>query len=174
MTRQQVVRKQLIATGIVVVVVALVVAVNTYTRTFAYQVHLGKIVSATFSSGGPPAFVWTDPADLARIQAALPRYQPGAGYAPYTHTHQSMSLMLADDQKHAIFLALPGDDSALVLMNPRPPEYPVGNSWSMPKLLGTIGEIGMQASKAKQTAMDPTIAGAFQFWAETFGNKPKA
>ena len=173
MTRQQVVRKQLLAAGIVVVVVAIIVAINMCMRAFAYQVHFGKIVSASFSVGGPPAFVWKDPQDLARIQAALPRWQPGAGYAPYIHTHQSLTLMLTDDQGRVIFLALPNDDSSLVLMHPRPPEYPTGNAWDMPKLLGVLGEIGMASLKNAPAGRDPTSAAQFRFWADTYG-KSKA
>ena len=174
MTRQQVVRKQLIAAGVVMVVAGIIVAINLYTRSFAHQVPIGKLVAVAFSLGGPPAFAWTDPQDLAHIQAALPRWQPGGGYAPYTHAHQSMALMLTDDQNRVIFLILPSDESALVLMNPRPPEYPTGNTWSAPKLLGVLGEIGMRPEKASQMSMAPAIAGQLKFWAETFGKKSKA
>lgn len=174
MTRQKVLRQQLMAAGIVVVVLAILIGINTYTRTFRHQVHLGKIVSASFSVGGPPAFVWTDPKDLERIQAALPWWQAGSGYAPYSHSHQSMTLMLMDDKQRQLFLALPGDESALVLLNPRPPDYPTGNSWNMPKLLGVIGEIGLRELAKSKSPAEPMSSGQFQYWADTYGTKAKA
>jgi hypothetical protein len=174
MTRQQVIRKQLIATGIVLLIALVIVAINLYSRSFARQVHLGKLVSIGFAMGGPPVFTWTDPEDLARIQAALPRLRPGAGYMPYMHGHTSMVAGLKDDHDTTVFLMLPTADDSLVIMSPQPPEFPKGNCWDMPEFLGVIGDIGMAPGKVAETQADPEIGRQFRFWAETFGKKSRA
>jgi hypothetical protein len=173
MTRQQVLRRQIIAVVVLVVVFAIIVAINFNLRTFAHTVKLGKIVEADFATGGPPSMRWRNPQWLAQIQAALPLRVVGAGYAPYIHTHQNLSVSLHDDKGKVLNLALPTDENSLVDM-PSNPDFPHGDSWEAPKLLGVLGDLGVEAMKNMPPgALDPLLADQFKFWHERFGSGPK-
>jgi len=153
----------------VLLVILVVIAINLYLRTFAYQVRLGKLTGAQFSVEGRPQFVLTDPKNLAQIRAALPGLRPGAGYPAYVHTHQSISLTLVDDHGSQVGLLLPVDESSEVVMH-EPNDFDKGNSWEMPELLGVIGTIGMRSIAGKPNA-DPLAANQFRYWQEHFANR---
>lgn len=166
MTRQQIVRRQIVI-GVTVLLLALIaLGIRSYLLSFAYQVPLGTLKEVALISRGP-IVVWRDPATLEQFRAALPGYRPGPGYKGYVHAHQSLSLVLKDDQGREVVLDLPMEEGPMVSIAPSP-KYPRGNSWSMPELLGLLGRLGMEALEA-QGIDDPTARYYLQHWRDTFG-----
>jgi hypothetical protein len=168
MTRQQVVRRQtLVAIGIVVAILT-VLGVRAYRNTFAHQIKLGKLVEATLAASDGALPTWKDPALLAEIEAALPRYKAGPGYAATEDSHETIVLVLADDKRRQVALELPQGDSPLVTIGPRA-EAPAGNSWPAPRLLAILAKHGLPVLKAKQ-ASSSVLEAVLESWQKDFGD----
>lgn len=168
MTRRQVTLIQIAVAVLVVAAIAVAALIRSYLTSFSYQVRLGALVEATLvsSDGGLPT--WKDPAVLAEITAALPRYKGGPGYMPYTHSHASIGLVLRDDRGTQVTLELPVDEGILVSVAPRPPRMPKGNCWPMPRLLAVVARHGLPALEAHKLDL-PFMKQQLQYWQQAFG-----
>lgn len=171
MTRRDVLKKQLIAAGIVLVLAVTAIFISCYTRTFDHEVKLGRtLVYAAFRSQGPPMIEWTDPESLAKLRAAIPRFRPGAGYAPQVHSHESINLLLKDDKGRQAILLLPTDQSAVIIVHTHLPDYSKGDSWNLPELLGTLGELGVEYMK--DHTIDSLLGvSQLEYWNEHFAKR---
>ena len=166
MTRAQVLRRQILAAlGILAGLLALL-GVHGYLNTFAHRVPLGTLTEATLVSSGGGLPPWKDPALLAEIQAALPRYKAGPGYAAHEHGHESMALVLVDDRGRQVALELPAEGS-MVTVDARP-GVPEGNSWPMPRLLAVLAKHGLPELQARHLNA-PTLEFRLQTWRDSFG-----
>lgn len=171
MTRKDVLKKQLIAAGMVLILAVVAISISCYMRTFDQETQLRRtIVYAAYRSQGPPMIEWTDPEVLARIRNAVPKYRPGAGYAPHVHSHESLNLLLKDDKGKQVILLLPTDQSSMVVVHTHLPDYSKGDSWHMPELLGVLGELGVDYLKDHSIE---SMLGASQLahWKEHFAKR---
>lgn len=168
MTRRQVTLIQITVAVVVAVALAVAVLVRAYLTSFSYQVRLGTLVEATLVSSDGSLPTWKDPAVLAEIRAALPRYKGGPGYVPYVHAHANIGLVLRDDRGTQITLELPVDEGALVSVAARPPRMPQGNCWPMPRLLAVVARHGLPALAAQKMEA-PFLKQQMQYWQDTFG-----
>jgi len=164
MTRQQVLRKQLTLGFVILVGILIAVGIRGYTLTFAHQIHLGRLKQATLASEGP-LLSWTDEESLARLQAALPRYAPGAGFFYLGHTHGGeLALALTDENNKSVALLLPmtpGDTQVSLL--PGQAGVKNGNAWSAPRLLTTLAELGLEHQKKYQD-LPPGLVQLMESW----------
>lgn len=167
MTRQQVARRQILAAVAIVVAILAVLGVRAYLNSFSHQIKLGKLVEATLGASDGQLPTWKDPAILAEIEAALPRYKTGPGYATHEDSHDSVVLVLVDDRRRQVALALPTSEGVLVTVNARP-GVPQGNSWPAPRLLAVLAKYGLTALEANQVE-SPVLKSVLDSWRDTFG-----
>ncbi len=173
MTRRQVTLIQIAIAALVLTAIVLAVLIRSYLTSFSYQVRLGTLVEATLISSDGNLPTWKDPAVLAEIRAALPRYKGGPGYLPYVHSHASIGLVLRDDRGTQVTLELPVDEGPVVSIAPRPPRMPNGNCWPMPRLLAVVARHGLSALEAQ--ALDaPFLKQQMQYWQQAFGGGQEA
>ena len=166
MTRQRLIRRQ-IAVGVVALFLALIaLGIRSFLLSFAYQVPLGSLREVVLIVNGP-VLRWDDPATLQQFRAALPGYRPGPGYKGYVHSHETLTLVLKDDQGREVALDLPTEEGPVVSIAPSR-KHPRGNSWNMPELLGLLGRLGTEALEA-QGINDPTAKYYLEHWRDTFG-----
>ena len=167
MNRQQVVRRQVLATVIVLGALLILLSIHEYMLTFAHQVPLGKLTEATLATASGTLPPCKDPAILAAIQSALPRYKPGPGMVIYEHSHMNYALVLIDDRGTQVALNLPSSESEMVSIGPRP-SAPSGNEWPMPRLLPVLARYGLPAMEANKV-VDPGLKSQLEFWRDNFG-----
>ncbi len=167
MNRQTVVRRQILIAVAIAAVILILLGVRAYLNSFAHQVKLGRIVEATLGASDGQLPAWKDPAILAEIEAALPRYKTGPGFAAHDHGHESIALVLVDDQGRQISFQLPTGESVLIAVDPRP-GIPNGNSWPAPKLLGVLAEHGLPALE-KVPMPSAVLRYKLEQWHERFG-----
>jgi hypothetical protein len=166
MNRKQVVQRQILAGVIIVVIAVIVLAVHGYLASFIYQVPVGKLTEATLGGSDGTLPTWKDPARLAALRAALPRYEWGPGFIPYEHSHAAYSLAVRDDRGRQIVFQLPVGYDALVGVGS--PTLATPNSWQMPRLLARLAQYGL-ADMAAQKINAPGLQGQLEYWRSTFG-----
>lgn len=166
MTRQQIMRRQLLIVLIIAAVAVVALAARGYRLTLAYQTQLGRLTQVGVGADAGPVLVWHDEEALRQIEQALPRYRPGSGYYAPGHGHGGpMVLLLVDEHDRAQALILPAPNEGPVVSLSHADRAPKGNTWRAPELLQTLGRLGLEWD-ARYGTLDPRFQSIFGHWAD--------